>query len=143
MTEEDKPTDSIVGHQHHHPLPQPLPDPPPQYCTFQGVTNYPPLPDPHPAIGFSQPFPPVSAVNAGPLPTYYPGYQVVPGIAFDSYFLFSLLVLIWAWNRNGPNLVSEMVIHVMVWIKDQNFRDRFSFVLFCFICTKRERERER
>jgi len=93
MAEEDQPKASIVGHQHqhhhHHPPPQPLPGPPPQYGTFQGVANYPPPPEPHPAIGFPQPVPPAGAVNAGPLPPYYPGYQAVPGMAlpFDSYFI--------------------------------------------------------
>ncbi|KAI8022809.1 hypothetical protein LOK49_LG03G02744 [Camellia lanceoleosa] len=37
-------------------------DPPqPHYGTFQGVSNYPPLPHPQPAIGFPQPVPPPGA----------------------------------------------------------------------------------
>ncbi|KAE9585106.1 hypothetical protein Lalb_Chr25g0285501 [Lupinus albus] len=84
MTEEDKP--AVVLHHHHQPPPlsYPQPYPPPQYGTFQGVSNYPPPPpDLHPAIGFPQPAPPHGFTNQSPPPPpyYTHGYQAVPGYA--------------------------------------------------------------
>jgi len=98
MTDEDNPKASTVDHHHHHhhpPPPQPLPFPPPQYGTFQGVANYPPPPNPHPAIGFPQPVPPPGAVDSAPLPPYFQGYQAVPGMALPLWFLFYLFFWVW------------------------------------------------
>ncbi|XP_057458094.1 60S ribosomal protein L18a-like protein [Lotus japonicus] len=90
MTDDEKPrgfsgSGSGSGEPHHPPPPQPLPYPPPQYGTFQGVSNYPPpRPGPHPAIGFPQPVPPPGAGGpSAPPPPYLPhgGYQAVTGYA--------------------------------------------------------------
>ncbi|CAL0310219.1 unnamed protein product [Lupinus luteus] len=89
MTEKDKPTSLSGDHHHHHhhqppPSSQPQTYPPPQYGTFQGVSNYPPPPpELNPAIGFPHPAPPPGATEySDPPPPYYPhGYQAVPGYA--------------------------------------------------------------
>ncbi|CAI8595340.1 unnamed protein product [Vicia faba] len=74
MTELDKPKSSSSS-AGHHPPPQSQPLPPPQYGTFQGVSNFPP---PLPATGFPQPVPPPGSDPSAP--PYYPhGYQAYPG----------------------------------------------------------------
>ncbi|WJX72649.1 hypothetical protein P8452_56504 [Trifolium repens] len=82
MTEKDK----LGASAGHPPPPQSQPFPPPQYGTFQGVSNFPPPLPPHtnqyPAIGFPQPVPPPGSDPSAPPPPYYPhGYQAFPGYA--------------------------------------------------------------
>lgn len=75
MTELDKPKSSSSP-SGHLPPPQSQPLPPPQYGTFQGVSNF-------PAVGFPQPVPPPGSDPSAP--PYYPhahGYQAYPGLLF-------------------------------------------------------------
>ncbi|XP_004488664.1 large ribosomal subunit protein eL20z-like [Cicer arietinum] len=74
MTEQDKPR-AFSGHP---PPSQSQPFPPPQYGTFQGVSNFPP---PQPAIGFPQPVPPPGSADPSGPPFYPHGYQAFPGYA--------------------------------------------------------------
>jgi hypothetical protein len=94
MTEKDK----LGASSGHPPPPQSQPFPPPQYCTFQGVSNFPPPLPPHtnqyPAIGFPQPVPPPGSDPSAPPPPYYPhGYQAFPGIVL-SFSLFFLSIFL-------------------------------------------------
>lgn len=98
MTEHDKPKSSS-GHPPQPPSQsQPFPVPPPQYGTFQGVSNFPPPnPGPYPTVGFPHPVPPPGSDPSAPPPPYYPhGYQAFPGTfpflfrVYFVYFIFSL-----------------------------------------------------
>ncbi|KAF7836586.1 60S ribosomal protein L18a-like protein [Senna tora] len=90
MSEDDKAKALSGDHHHHHPPPPPQPQPqqypPPQYGTFQGVSNYPP--EPQPAIGFPQPVPPPGAIDPSVPPYYGQGYQAIPSGMYDLEALF-------------------------------------------------------
>lgn len=100
MTEHDKPKSSSGYPPQPPSQSQPFPVPPPQYGTFQGVSNFPPPnPGPYPTVGFPHPVPPPGSDPSAPPPPYYPhGYQAFPGTfpflfrVYFVYFIFSLKI---------------------------------------------------